>query len=318
MAIECVVIDAGARYGLHPTWAELRGAATFHLFEMDGDEASRLSTKYQSDDRITIYPLALYREDTTLTFTVRTHKALNSLFHSNDKLLETNDYMQDEFSATTQKSVEARSIDSLFAGQDVHFMKLDTEGAELDVLHGAQDTLATSVLGVRSEVLFAPLYVNAPLFGDIHNLLSEQGLELLNLDYSGAGNRAGKFTMPGRYGKLMSTDAVWVVSNDRLFSAKGERLLHDVVRFGLFLFNNGATDLAVETLLGAVRDHAVDLTAVEDDPLLRALHKKSLLLFKSLLSLPMLDDDEVTGTYSAIFGKEFPTMNKFFESDLFQ
>ena len=41
--LNCVVVDAGARYGLHPSWAELRGIAEFHLFEMDADEADRLA-----------------------------------------------------------------------------------------------------------------------------------------------------------------------------------------------------------------------------------------------------------------------------------
>lgn len=318
MAIDCVVLDAGARYGLHPTWAEFRSLMAFHLFEMDADEAARLERKYQDDERITIHPIALYSADTSLTYMVRTHQALNSVFESNDVLLESSDYMQREFSATEQKSVEARSIDSLFNDTEVHFMKLDTEGAEFEVLSGAKKTLADSVLGVRSEVLFAPIYVDAPMFGELHGLMTDQGFELLNLDYSGAGNRAGKFTMPGKFGQLLSTDAVWTVSNDRLFSSSGVRLLHDVVRFALFLFNNGATDLAVETLLRAVEDHHVDFSTITDDALFKALHKKSLLLFKSLLTLPMLEDSEITSTYTKIFGLEFPSMNKFYESDLFQ
>jgi len=317
MGIDCVVIDAGARYGLHPTWAEYQSLATFHLFEMDANEAGRLDRKYQDTPGITVHPVALYSEDTQLTFTERTHQALSSVFESNDALITANDYMQSEFEAGDRKAVDARSIDSLFEGVDVHFLKLDVEGAEAEVLSGASETLANSVLGVRSEVLFAPIYVDAPLFGELNQLMVEQGFELLNLDYSGAGNLSGKFTMPGRYGRLLSTDAVWTVSRDRLFSQHGERLLHDVVRFACFLLNNGATDIAVETLLKAVRDHGVDFSAVEDDPLFKALHKKSLLLFKSLLALPMLEDEEILETYSAIFGLEFPIMNKFYESDLF-
>ncbi len=47
MTLYCVVIDAGARYGLHPTWSDLRGLVEFHLFEMDDVESGRLEQRYQ-------------------------------------------------------------------------------------------------------------------------------------------------------------------------------------------------------------------------------------------------------------------------------
>lgn len=317
MTIDCTVIDAGARYGLHPTWAELRSLATFHLFEMDPDEAARLKRKYGEDTRITVHPLALYSEDTTLEFTTRTHNALNSVFESNDALLDSHGYMQEEFATGEAHVVEARSIDSLFKDKEIHFLKLDIEGAEYEVLNGARKVLESSVLGVRSEVLFAPIYVGAPMFGELNALMTGAGFELLNLDYTGAGNLAGKFTLPGRYGQLLSTDATWVISNERLFARSGERLLHDVVRLALFLFNNGATDLAIDMMLKARRQHGVDFAGVSEDELFKLLHKKALLLFKSLLSLPMLEDREIADTYAEIFELEFPAMNKFYESDLF-
>jgi hypothetical protein len=80
--------------------------------------------------------------------------------------------------------------------------------------------------------------------------------------------------------------------------------------------NNGATDLAVETLRRGVDRHGVSFVSLHDDPLFRALHKKMLLLFKSLLSLPMLEERDITDAYSAIFRREFPLMNRFYESDI--
>jgi FkbM family methyltransferase len=317
MALNCAVIDAGARYGLHPSWTDLRGLVDFHLFEMDADEAARLQRKYQKDERITVHPLALYSSNTTLTYRVSEHHALNSVFQSNDDLLRQNEYMLNAFAAAEERKVEARTIDSLFAGRDIHFLKLDIEGAEYEVLKGATGVVSTTVLGLRSEVLFAPVYKDAPLFGDLHRLMLEQGMELLNFDYTGAGNKAGRFTLPGRFGKLLSSDAVWVVGNDRLFAARGERLQADIVRFALFLMNNGATDLAVDTLLRAVTREGVSFALLSEDPLFRALHRKMLLLFKSLLTLPMLQEADITNTYQTIFGLEFPLMNRFYESDLF-
>jgi FkbM family methyltransferase len=314
MTVNCLVVDAGARYGLHPTWADLQGLADFHLFEMDPEEARRLERKYASDARIRIHPVALYSSDTTLTYRISQHRALNSVFQSNHELLRQNEYKLREFAGTEERKTEARSIDSLFAGQEVHFMKLDVEGAEYEVLKGAAKVLSTRVLGVRSEVLFAPVYEGAPLFGDLHRLLLDHGLELLNFDYTGAGIKAGRFALPGHYGKLLSSDAVWVIGNDRLFAAKGEGLLHDVVRFSLFLMNNGATDLAIDTLLRAVTREGVSFESLKDDPLFHALHRKALFLFKALLGFPMLQETDITSAYRTIFGRDFPLMSRFYES----
>jgi FkbM family methyltransferase len=284
---------------------------------MDREEAPRLANKYQADKRITVYPVALYSSDTNLRFRVSEHQALNSVFASNQALLEKNDYMLREFTVTQDREVEGRSIDSIFAGRDIHFMKLDVEGAEYELLQGAREKLATSVLGVRSEVLFAPIYDGAAQFGDLQRMLLAEGLELLNLDYSGAGNKAGRFTLPGRFGKLLSSDAVWIVGNDRLFSMKGEQLAENVIRLALFLMLNGATDLAVDILSRAVTREGVSLDPYRDDPLFKVLHRKALLLFKSLLALPMFQEADIAATYKTIFGRNFPLMHEFYQSDIF-
>jgi hypothetical protein len=86
------------------------------------------------------------------------------------------------------------------------------------VLCGALDALQSSILAVRAEVVFTPVYKDAAAFGDVHKLLIENGYELLNFDCCGAGSKGGRFSLPGRYGKLISTDAVWMVNNEHLFS----------------------------------------------------------------------------------------------------
>jgi FkbM family methyltransferase len=317
-SLDCVVLDAGARYGLHPSWVELRGVATFHLFEMDPAEAARLAKKYSSDSAIHVHPVALFSQNRTLKFNVSQHRALNSMYSTDTDLLERNEYMQEGFSVIDELSVEAKTIDSVFSGADIHFLKLDIEGAELEALKGGTDKLRTSILGVRSEVCFAPVYKSAPLFGDIHRYLLDFGFELLNLDYTGQGNKAGRFARPARYGKLISSDAVWVINNDRLFAACGERLVHDLVRLAAFLALNDAPDLAVDVLLRAVQREGVSFDCVRNCALFASLHRKLLLFFKELTGLPMFDKAEIGAAYQTIFGREFPDLNRFYELDIFK
>ena len=59
-------------------------------------------------------------------------------------------------------------------------LKLDVQGAELDILRGAPVTLA-HVLAVECEVEFRPIYVGQPLFADVDTFMRGQGFELLGL-----------------------------------------------------------------------------------------------------------------------------------------
>ena len=314
--VKCVVVDAGARYGLHPTWVDLKDVAEFHLFEMDEEEAQRLAEKYRSNSQITVYPIALYSSDTVLKFTAAEHRGLNSVLPTNYELLEQHEYMTRDFTPTEEREVSARSLDSLFDGKDVHFIKLDVEGAESDVLEGAVNMLEKSVLGLRSEVLFAELYKGAALFGDLNKFMLDHGFELLNLDYTGAGNKAGRFTMPGRFGRLLSSDAVWIVGNDRLFSGSGDKRAHDVLRMAVFLMQNSATDLAIDLMQRAIAREGICFDALHADPLFKVFHRKCLLLFKSLLSNPNMEEDDITSVYKKIFERDFPIMNRFHEGGL--
>lgn len=57
------------------------------------------------------------------------------------------------------------------------YMKLDVQGAELDVLRHGMHVLR-SVLVLEVEVEFVEVYQNQPLFGDVHAFLVSQGFTL--------------------------------------------------------------------------------------------------------------------------------------------
>ena len=314
---QCTVIDAGARYGLHPTWASLRNLVDFHLFEADHDEASRLAGKYQSQRNISVHALALFNQKTELELNRRHHNALNSIYAVDTQFLERENYMVEEFETSDTVKVPAATIDSLFPDEPIHFLKLDIEGAELCALEGAQNQLHTNILGVRSEVTFAPLFHGGPAFGDIQALMLDHGFELLNLDYVGKGVPRGPFTMPDRFGRLLSSDAVWVVPPSRVLDQKGDRLRDDTIRLAIFCMLNNATDVAIDLLLQATRDCGVDFTSSSNDPLFRELHKSVALLFKSIGYLPSIQSSDVSAAYTQIFGRQFPSLHEFYQSDIF-
>ena len=64
---------------------------------------------------------------------------------------------------------------SHFGFHDAVYMKIDVQGAELNVFRSGPELLAKNLLAIRIEVSFLPLYHGQPLFSDIDKHLREYG-----------------------------------------------------------------------------------------------------------------------------------------------
>jgi hypothetical protein len=62
------------------------------------------------------------------------------------------------------------------------FIKLDVQGAELNVLQGGRQILK-DVVGIQCEVEFVQIYHDQPLFGDVTRFLAESGLEFVDFTH---------------------------------------------------------------------------------------------------------------------------------------
>jgi FkbM family methyltransferase len=126
---------------------------------------------------IRYYPVALGRREETRPLYETVHPMCTSLLKPNEALLSCFNNLEVAMLKSIG-SVDTISLDR-FAGdtgvRDVDFIKIDIQGAELEVLEGGATTLRDTV-AVVSEVEFVPLYSGQPLFGDVCRFLSEQGL----------------------------------------------------------------------------------------------------------------------------------------------
>lgn len=314
MTIDCNVVDAGARYGLHPTWQPLENIATFHLYELDLDEVNRLKEKYRKKCNIFLNHMALYSSETEVLVNAHQHKALNSIYDANIDFLNSHGYMQNEYGKTDQYTVDARTLDSIYPEKNIHFLKLDTEGSELEILKGGVNLLTNSIIGIRSEVFFARLLKAGTSFAELNEFLYEHNFELINFDYDGRGAARSPFTQTEKFGKIMSTDGVWILKEDHIFNSDRENLEHDIIRLSLFLMLNNATDIALSLLLRAVNQEKIGFCEYWQDPLFLFLHKKIAILFKEISYLPSIELDLLQKTYNQLFNREFPKLNSFNES----
>ncbi|HEX3794065.1 MAG TPA: FkbM family methyltransferase [Acidimicrobiales bacterium] len=139
---------------------------------------------------------------------------------------------------------EALTLDTFLSGHDdlrPDLLKLDTQGTELEILQGAQASLARIGL-IEVEVEFIEQYEGQPLFGDIASYMSEQGFELLYLSRVFA-NRNKVYEGPSR-GQLVYGDALFGRREDKLDDFTNVRL----AKYIILLCQYGHMDIAWQIL----------------------------------------------------------------------
>lgn len=172
-----VVIDIGARAGLHPRWDGLPVEAIG--LEADEDECNRLNA---AKDGVRYLPYAVGASDgEAAILNLTSGIGCSSLYEPNQKLLAPywhKRYWQIE----RQVPIKLITLDTICARHGIRpdALKLDIQGAELDALRGAEKTLE-GVLAVELEVAFQETYVGQPLFADIDTFLRQRGFSLTKL-----------------------------------------------------------------------------------------------------------------------------------------
>lgn len=197
-----------------------------NAFEVDPEVCKRLNEK--AIKGLTYHPIALGRREEERPFYMTNHPMCASLYKPNDRLTERYNNME----VATLKSVSTIKTVSLdyFVTKNnigpVDFIKIDIQGAELDVFEGGPSTLK-NVLAIVTEVEFIPHYVDQPLFGDVSTFLSKQGFtfhKFLKL----AGRMLKPLVLnndPNFATQHMWSDAVFVRDLMNLGAISSERLL---------------------------------------------------------------------------------------------
>ncbi len=177
------VVDVGARAGFEPHWLFYGDQAKLIGFEPDEKECKRLN-KQMFNSGNSIFPVALHQNRGKKTFYITSYHLSSSSFYQPD--MEFCKRFPDEANLVVEKTIEIDTIDfDSFANENhissVDFIKLDTEGSELDILKGAVRSLRKSVIGVSVEVEFLPVHKDQPVFSEVDPFMRQNGFWLFDL-----------------------------------------------------------------------------------------------------------------------------------------
>jgi FkbM family methyltransferase len=144
-------------------------------FEIEKEVCEKMNS--ESLKGIKYYPYALGKANEKRKLYITQHPMCSSLYKPN----ETFNKLYNNLEVTNLKDeieIETITLDYFIDKHDIgniDFIKIDVQGAELDIFKGASNALK-NVLNIVCEVEFIDVYENQPLFGDICNYLSQYNL----------------------------------------------------------------------------------------------------------------------------------------------
>jgi FkbM family methyltransferase len=228
-----ILIDVGARGAAPPELQSLEEHVLRVGFEADPEECARLNASESGQ----FFPNLVAGKEGPLTLNLYRNAAISSVLTLNERVARL--WLGDQPIENTFTS-EAITLDGFLSdheGLRPDFLKLDTQGTELDILQGTEKSLGTIGL-VEAEVEFLEHYEGQPLFGDVSAFMLDHGFELLYLNRVMA-SRIQQYTGPSR-GQLVYGDALFGKREDRVDGLDPVRL----TKYCILLCQFGHMDLA--------------------------------------------------------------------------
>lgn len=238
-----IVCDIGANGGLEERWKRLKQFCFFILFEPRDDGVPKPGQA--------VFKTALWSSKRVLPFYTTVFPQASSLFLPNAPVVSRHNNAENmEIVSTDEISVDAMD-DVIGNAYRPDFIKIDTEGADLEILKGAQRVITDRCLGLQVEVQFERLRIDSPLFSECDVFIQKHGYVLWNLylmRFVAASNRIGATTNH----QATVADAVYFLSIEE-FQKRLDREPSDdkeamIVKFLLVLLAYGAHDYAATIL----------------------------------------------------------------------
>jgi len=171
------ICDVGVRGGFAQYWRLYKDQVELTGFEADQEECNFLTEYFKlSQWKTKFYPHALHRDCARRTFYITEKPGSSGFYPANGMFRRL--WSDDDTKVIKTIEMDTVNLDSF--GLNFDFIKLDTEGCELDVLMGAEETLR-NVIGLSVETEFTPLHIGQPLFRDVDLFISSHGFKLFDL-----------------------------------------------------------------------------------------------------------------------------------------
>ena len=232
-----VLLDVGARYGIHPRWQGLSRHLRAYAFEPDPEECQRINDNASSlSYHLECLPYALGNgNEASVPLYICEDPGCSSLYEPNLGLASQS-YFGDRMKVTRTIRVSINRLDDVCEQRNLRpdALKVDTQGYELEILKGAGSILSDVKL-VELEVEFNEQYRGQPLFSDVDLYMRSMGFALLGLRRSYWRRKVDQKKLRSAFGgQIMHGDAIYY--NEKLINGGTPEIsVKDLVKFCLLL-----------------------------------------------------------------------------------
>jgi len=222
------VMDIGANPANRPAYADLvaGGGAEVHGFE-PGDDAFAKLEENKSDAEV-YYPYAVGAGGNAVFYACE-NGSFSSLFRPDVKQVETLGHWEKSLRVAQEIFLTTLRLDDVTDMVHPDMLKMDTQGAELEILRGGQATLSNCVV-IMPEVRFFRLYEDEPMLGPLDQQLRDMGF-MLHKILPGAvvrltSSRIGRLRPAMTRNQMVDADAIYIRDIARHSEMSNAQLSH--------------------------------------------------------------------------------------------
>jgi FkbM family methyltransferase len=237
-------------------------------------------------------PLVIAKSVGEATLYVTQNPACSSLYPPNETFLARFSGLPEMVNLDFTAELETTTLDTFCQEEgveEIDFLQLDIQGAELQVLEGASRILANSVLAIQTEVSFSELYIKQPLFAEVDTYLRAAGFALFDFDLDAARRirRNSPVQSIRRPGQLLWADAFYL--RDPMGSAKNSQFQSpkNLLKLACVADILGFADYALELLESLTLKHGSDPRYNVADCIMKSLIQIPEIVQADLDSLPV-------------------------------
>lgn len=240
-----------------------------HWTWYDADQSciDQISQRVDSQDNVSVLPFCVGGHNGTVDFHHNYDPNTNSIYKLNEKYrswyldtagpdAEKLDYILGEVCQTMRsEQMTVHTLQSLYDAQKINapeYLSMDVQGAEYDVLTGAESLVNEHVLCAQLEVEFRELYKDQKLFHHIDEYLQKRDFELVKL---GSITEASSKNFPVHCrgdGLITAADAVYIKSIQSIVQKGRPDAWIKLYKLAMFALCHHLLEYALESITQAM------------------------------------------------------------------